>query len=61
MEITEEEIKLLESDGWEIISTDPIQIVLYAQFCGGEHKLSTIEEVRSVVKDIIKTKEFYNK
>lgn len=50
--LTKQEIKLLESRNWEILSLKPFAAVRYAQFAGGEHRLESFNEAREEIKQI---------
>lgn len=50
--LTKQEIKLLESCDWEILSLEPFAAVRYAQFAGGEHHLESLDEAREEIKQI---------
>lgn len=50
--LTKQEIKLLESRDWEILSLEPFAAVRYAQFAGGEHHLESLDEAREEIKQI---------
>lgn len=50
--LTKQEIKLLESRDWEILSFEPFAAVRYAQFAGGEHHLESLDEARAEIQQI---------
>ena len=52
MELTPEQIKTLETDDWEIVCYNPLQLVRYAQFAGGIHYLNTPEDIMEELKRI---------
>lgn len=52
MPLTNEEIKILEDNGWEIVCGSPLEFERYAQFAGGVHKMNTEEEMRNELESI---------